>query len=101
MKDNIGVVNVAQLNLVDLAGSERPTHTKATGLRFKEGAHINKSLSVLSLVMKQLSESLEFVNFRDSKLTRILQSSLGGNALTAIICAVTPASLEETHSTLA
>ncbi|GLV46297.1 CENP-meta [Carabus blaptoides fortunei] len=101
VKDNNGVVNVAQLNLVDLAGSERPTVTKATGLRLKEGAHINKSLSVLSLVMKQLSESSDFVNFRDSKLTRILQSSLGGNALTAIICAVTPASLDETHSTLA
>ena len=41
-----------------------------------------------------------FVNYRDSKLTRILQNSLGGNSKTAIICNVTPASLEETHSTL-
>lgn len=102
VKDDKGVVvNVAHLNLVDLAGSERAAQTKATGMRLKEGANINKSLSTLSLVMKQLSESQDYINFRDSKLTRILQHSLGGNALTAIICAVTPAALDETHSTLA
>ena len=90
--------------MVDLAGSERAGQTNATGERFKEGTHINKSLSTLGLVIKQLSESIEtganFANFRDSKLTRLLQASLGGNAMTAIICAVTPAAFEETQCTL-
>ncbi|KAJ2938833.1 hypothetical protein O0L34_g18458 [Tuta absoluta] len=96
-----GCVNVSQLNLVDLAGSERAGQTGATGLRFKEGTHINKSLSSLALVIKQLSEDPnKYANYRDSKLTRILQNSLGGNAKTSIICAITPASVEETISTL-
>ncbi|XP_046741116.1 centromere-associated protein E isoform X2 [Diprion similis] len=95
-----GAIQVSQLNLVDLAGSERVRQTGATGDRFKEGRHINLSLTSLSLVIKQLSESKEYVNFRDSKLTRILQASLGGNAMTTIICAVTPAALEETQCTL-
>lgn len=89
--------------MVDLAGSERARQTGATGERFKEGRHINLSLSTLALVIRQLSESQDcqkFINFRDSKLTRLLQASLGGNAMTAIICAVTPAALEETHCTL-
>lgn len=100
-----GVVHVSQLNLVDLAGSERPKQTGATGDRFNEGKHINLSLSSLALVIMQLSEHQDnpqrFVNFRDSKLTRILRSSLGGNAMTTIICAVTPAAVEETQNTLA
>lgn len=96
-----GAVQVSQLNLVDLAGSERAAQTGATGDRFKEGRHINLSLSSLGLVIKQLSEGQDHVNFRDSKLTRILQTSLGGNAMTTIICAVTPAALEETQCTLA
>ncbi|KAI5643599.1 kinesin motor domain-containing protein [Phthorimaea operculella] len=54
--EETGCVNVSQLNLVDLAGSERAGQTGATGLRFKEGTHINKSLSSLALVIKQLSE---------------------------------------------
>lgn len=61
------------------------------------------SLSTLGLVIKQLSESSDstkYVNFRDSKLTRLLQASLGGNAMTSIICAVTPAAFEETQCTL-
>ncbi|XP_075972662.1 uncharacterized protein LOC142974303 [Anticarsia gemmatalis] len=96
-----GCVNVSQLNLVDLAGSERAGQTGATGIRFKEGTHINKSLSALALVIKQLSEDPnKYANYRDSKLTRILQNSLGGNAKTSIICAVTPAAVEETISTL-
>ncbi|XP_017754603.1 PREDICTED: kinesin-related protein 4-like [Eufriesea mexicana] len=101
--DSDSAIQVSQLNLVDLAGSERARQTGATGERFKEGRHINLSLSTLSLVIMQLSESQDgqkHVNFRDSKLTRLLQSSLGGNAMTAIICAVTPAALEETQCTL-
>ncbi|XP_047364114.1 centromere-associated protein E-like [Vespa velutina] len=98
-----GAIQVSQLNLVDLAGSERAGQTGATGERFKEGRHINMSLSTLGLVIKQLSESQDiqkYVNFRDSKLTRLLQASLGGNAMTAIICTVTPAALEESQCTL-
>ncbi|PSN33912.1 Centromere-associated protein E [Blattella germanica] len=96
-----GVVQVSHLNLVDLAGSERVDQTGARGERLKEGCAINRSLFMLSHVIAQLSEGQDqYVNFRDSKLTRILQSSLGGNALTAIICAVTPAAIEETASTL-
>ncbi|XP_032664688.1 kinesin-related protein 4 [Odontomachus brunneus] len=98
-----GAIQVSQLNMVDLAGSERARQTGATGERFKEGRHINLSLSTLALVIKQLSESQDtqkYINFRDSKLTRLLQTSLGGNAMTAIICAVTPAALDETQCTL-
>ncbi|XP_069689418.1 centromere-associated protein E-like [Periplaneta americana] len=96
-----GAVQVSHLNLVDLAGSERLDQTGAKGDRLKEGCSINRSLFMLSHVISQLSEGQDqYVNFRDSKLTRILQSSLGGNAHTAIICAVTPASVEETASTL-
>ncbi|KAL4702870.1 hypothetical protein ACJJTC_009091 [Scirpophaga incertulas] len=100
-EEETGCVNVSTLNLVDLAGSERSGQTGTTGIRFKEGTHINKSLSNLGLVIKQLSEDPnKFVNYRDSKLTRILQNSLGGNAKTSIICAITPAAVEETISTL-
>ncbi|XP_076278067.1 uncharacterized protein LOC143207979 [Lasioglossum baleicum] len=101
--DSDSVIQVSQLNLVDLAGSERARHTGATGERFKEGLHINLSLSTLGLVIKQLSEYTDgqkYVNFRDSKLTRLLQNSLGGNAMTTIICAVTPAAVDETQCTL-
>ncbi|KAK3914111.1 Centromere-associated protein E [Frankliniella fusca] len=94
-------IQVSHLNLVDLAGSERAGATGAVGDQFKEGCAINKSLFTLGKVISQLSDGdTSFVNFRDSKLTRILQSSLGGNALTAIICAITPAAIDETSSTL-
>ncbi|KAH8242028.1 hypothetical protein KR038_008325 [Drosophila bunnanda] len=90
------------LNLVDLAGSERADQTGATGARLKEGAHINKSLMFLSNVIKNLSENMDnkFISFRDSKLTRILQASLGGNAFTSIICTIKPSIMEESQSTL-
>ena len=95
-----GAVQVSHLNLVDLAGSERLDQAGSKGDRLKEGCSINRSLFMLGHVISQLSEGQDqYVNFRDSKLTRILQSSLGGNAHTAIICAVTPASIEETSST--
>ncbi|KAL6443574.1 hypothetical protein ACFW04_001608 [Cataglyphis niger] len=96
-------IQVSQLNMVDLAGSERARQTGTTGERFKEGRHINLSLSTLALVIKQLSETQDcskYINFRDSKLTRLLQASLGGNAMTAIICTVTPAAFDETQCTL-
>lgn len=98
-------VQISNLNLVDLAGSERADQTRADGDRLKEGGHINKSLLALGNVIRVLSSavdtgSLTFINYRDSKLTRILSASLGGNAMTSIICTVTPAALEETYSTL-
>ncbi|CAL1275131.1 unnamed protein product [Larinioides sclopetarius] len=94
-------VNVSQFNLVDLAGSERARHTGATGTRFKESVKINQSLLSLGQVIRQLSENEnQFISYRDSKLTRILQNSLGGNSLTAIICTVTAACFDETQSTL-
>ncbi len=88
---------------MDLAGSERAGLTGAEGIRLKEGAHINKSLLSLGTVISKLADGQDgHIPYRDSKLTRILQPSLGGNARTAIICTVTPASrfVEETTSTL-
>nr|XP_061836796.1 centromere-associated protein E-like isoform X2 [Nerophis lumbriciformis] len=97
-----GAVIVSHLNLVDLAGSERASQTGAEGARFKEGCNINRSLFTLGQVIKKLSEESQrgFTNYRDSKLTRILQNSLGGNAKTVIICTITAAALDETLSTL-
>uniref|UniRef100_A0A0A9DJE5 Kinesin-like protein n=1 Tax=Arundo donax TaxID=35708 RepID=A0A0A9DJE5_ARUDO len=104
--DSCDAVRVSVLNLVDLAGSERASKTGAEGMRLKEGSHINKSLMTLGTVIKKLSEGVEgqggHVPYRDSKLTRILQPSLGGNANTAIICNITLAQVhaDETKSSL-
>lgn len=104
--DSCDAVRVSVLNLVDLAGSERAAKTGAEGLRLKEGSHINKSLMTLGTVIKKLSEGAEshggHVPYRDSKLTRILQPALGGNANTAIICNITLAQVhaDETKSSL-
>ncbi|XP_028967799.1 centromere-associated protein E [Galendromus occidentalis] len=93
-------VRISQLNLVDLAGSERATHTGATGTRLREGCHINTSLTALGIVIRKLSTGEKHINFRDSKLTRILQNSLGGNSRTAIICNISPSDYETSLSTL-
>ncbi|XP_054341202.1 centromere-associated protein E isoform X2 [Pongo pygmaeus] len=97
-----GSVKVSHLNLVDLAGSERAAQTGAAGVRLKEGCNINRSLFILGQVIKKLSDGQVggFINYRDSKLTRILQNSLGGNAKTRIICTITPVSFDETLTTL-
>ncbi|XP_058150671.1 centromere-associated protein E isoform X2 [Dasypus novemcinctus] len=97
-----GAVKVSHLNLVDLAGSERAAQTGAEGVRLKEGCNINRSLFILGQVIKKLSDGQVggFINYRDSKLTRILQNSLGGNAKTRIICTITPVSFDETLTTL-
>lgn len=89
-----GGVLVGQLSLVDLAGSESVKYTGATGETLEEARKINLSLSVLSRVISSLASKAEntHVSYRDSKLTRILQSSLDGNSRTAIIACVTPAS---------
>mmetsp|Transcript_32099 Transcript_32099/g.39382 ORF Transcript_32099/g.39382 Transcript_32099/m.39382 type:complete len:620 (+) Transcript_32099:280-2139(+) len=101
--DENGAVLIATMNLVDLAGSESVKHTGATGQRQREGGKINQSLLSLSRVISTLASSnKQFINFRDSKLTRLLQSSLSGNALMSIICCATPSCrhIEETRSTL-
>lgn len=95
---------VASLNFVDLAGSERASQTNAEGVRLREGCHINLSLMTLTTVIRKLSVGKRsgHIPYRDSKLTRILQHSLGGNARTAIICTLSPASshVEQSRNTL-
>ncbi|GJT65732.1 kinesin-like protein NACK1 [Tanacetum coccineum] len=95
---------VSSLNLVDLAGSERASQTNADGARLREGCHINLSLMTLTTVIRKLSVGKRsgHIPYRDSKLTRILQHSLGGNARTAIICTLSPASshVEQSRNTL-
>ncbi|XP_062194675.1 kinesin-like protein KIN-7J [Phragmites australis] len=94
---------LACVNFVDLAGSERASQTQSAGMRLKEGSHINRSLLTLGKVIRQLSKGRNgHIPYRDSKLTRILQPSLGGNARTAIICTMSPAHchIEQSRNTL-
>ncbi|OWF43762.1 chromosome-associated kinesin KIF4A-like [Mizuhopecten yessoensis] len=91
--------------LVDLAGSERAKRTQAEGERFKEGININRGLLALGNVISALGEEASKRNhipYRDSKLTRLLQDSLGGNSHTVMIACVSPAdsNMEETLNTL-
>nr|XP_010930730.1 kinesin-like protein KIN-7E, chloroplastic isoform X2 [Elaeis guineensis]XP_010930731.1 kinesin-like protein KIN-7E, chloroplastic isoform X2 [Elaeis guineensis] len=95
-------VRLSQLNLIDLAGSES-SKAETTGLRRKEGSYINKSLLTLGTVISKLTDGkATHIPYRDSKLTRLLQSSLSGHGRISLICTVTPASSnsEETHNTL-
>jgi centromeric protein E len=85
-----GAIRVSSLTLVDLAGSESVKHTGSTGQRAKEGGKINQSLLSLSRVIQSLSQPGSHVNFRDSKLTRLLQPSLSGNAQMSVVCCITP-----------
>ncbi|XP_016116479.1 kinesin-like protein KIF1C [Sinocyclocheilus grahami] len=99
---------VSKVSLVDLAGSERADSSGAKGVRLKEGANINKSLTTLGKVISALAEmqkkekKSEFIPYRDSVLTWILKENLGGNSRTAMIAALSPADInyEETLSTL-
>ncbi|NXS69825.1 KIF19 protein, partial [Pandion haliaetus] len=94
-----------RLFMIDLAGSERAAQTQNHGQRMKEGAHINRSLLALGNCIKALSHqaSTKYINYRDSKLTRLLKDSLGGNSHTVMIAHISPAStaFEESRSTLA
>mmetsp|Transcript_47391 Transcript_47391/g.122601 ORF Transcript_47391/g.122601 Transcript_47391/m.122601 type:complete len:1100 (-) Transcript_47391:1232-4531(-) len=97
----------SKINLVDLAGSERVSGTGASGDRLKEGANINKSLTMLGNVISALAEKSGgkkgvFVPYRNSALTRLLQDALGGNSKTIMIAALSPAHInyDETLSTL-
>ncbi|XAR56946.1 Plus-end-directed kinesin ATPase [Bertholletia excelsa] len=105
-KDSMSHLRFGRLNLVDLAGSERQKSSGAEGDRLKEAANINKSLSTLGLVIMSLVDLAHgkhrHVPYRDSRLTFLLQDSLGGNSKTTIIANVSPStcSANETLSTL-
>ncbi|KAF7836879.1 kinesin-like protein KIN-12C isoform X1 [Senna tora] len=105
-KDSMTHFRFARLNLVDLAGSERQKSSGADSERLKEAANINKSLSTLGLVIMTLVDLTHgkprHVPYRDSRLTFLLQDSLGGNSKTMIIANVSPSicSANETLSTL-
>lgn len=92
----------SKLNIVDLAGSERLKNTGVTDGRVKEGISINAGLAVLGKVISQLSQNHSHISYRDSKLTRILQDSLGGKAITYLIACITtdPHHVSETLNTL-
>ncbi|KAI1084804.1 chromosome-associated kinesin KIF4B [Whalleya microplaca] len=98
------VTTDSKLHFVDLAGSERLKNTGAQGERAREGISINAGLAALGKVISQLSsrQSGSHVSYRDSRLTRLLQDSLGGNAITYMIACVTPAEfhLSETLNTV-
>jgi kinesin family protein 3/17 len=96
-------ITAGKLNLVDLAGSERQSKTGATGDRLKEAQKINLSLSALGNVISALVDGKsQHIPYRDSKLTRLLQDSLGGNTKTVMLAAISPAdyNYDETLSTL-
>ena len=97
------IFKVGKLNLVDLAGSERQSKTQAAGDRLKEANQINLSLSALGNVISALVDGKsKHIPYRTSKLTRLLQDSLGGNTKTVMIAALSPAdyNFDETLSTL-
>lgn len=97
-----GQVRLAKLSMIDLAGSERGAATGCVGMRFTEGANINRSLLALGNCINSLAGGLKHVPYRDSKLTRLLKDSLGGNCQTVMIANVSPSSLtyEDTYNTL-
>ncbi|KAK3265863.1 hypothetical protein CYMTET_25484, partial [Cymbomonas tetramitiformis] len=102
---SIGDSYSAKLQLVDLAGSERAKRTGASGERLNEGIQINKGLLALGNVIQALCDEKKangHVPYRDSKLTRILQDSLGGNSRTVMVACISPAdyNLQETLNTL-
>ncbi|XP_012933053.1 kinesin-like protein KIF18B isoform X2 [Heterocephalus glaber] len=98
-------LRVAKMSLIDLAGSERASSTHAQGERLREGANINRSLLALISVLNALADTKgrrPHVPYRDSKLTRLLKDSLGGNCRTVMIANISPAGLayEDTYNTL-
>ncbi|XP_028298917.1 kinesin-like protein KIF18A isoform X2 [Gouania willdenowi] len=98
-------VCIAKMSLIDLAGSERASATNATGARLREGQNINRSLLALGNVINALANpksKKSHIPYRDSKLTRILKDSLGGNCRTVMIANVSPSSksYDDSHNTL-
>ncbi|XP_039041107.1 kinesin-like protein KIN-12B [Hibiscus syriacus] len=105
--DGVSSFKTSRINLVDLAGSERQKLTGAAGERLKEAGNINRSLSQLGNLINILAEVSQtgksrHIPYRDSKLTFLLQESLGGNAKLAMVCAISPeqSCKSETFSTL-
>ena len=100
--DGNGRIKSGKLNLVDLAGSERVGKTNATGQTFDEGKKINLSLTALGSVIDALSSNRKHIPYKDSKLTRLLADSLGGNTKTVMFANISPASYnyDETLGTL-
>eukprot|EP00808_Paulinella_micropora_P018920 g17645.t1 len=96
------IIKTGNLHLVDLAGSENIGRSGATDMRAAEAGKINRSLLTLGRVITALVEKQKYIPYRDSKLTRLLQESLGGKSKTLIISTISPSadSLEETLSTL-
>ena len=93
--------------MIDLAGSERASRTNNRGIRMIEGANINRSLLALGNCINALHENstksqTNYIPYRDSKLTRLLKDSLGGNCRTVMIANIGPSNLnfEDTHNTL-
>lgn len=99
---DIDVIRISKLNLVDLAGSESAGKSGASGDRQQEASKINKSLLTLGRVINALTETKQHIPYRESKLTRLLQDSLGGRTKTCIIATITTAdlALDETTNTL-
>ncbi|KAG5356449.1 Kinesin heavy chain [Yarrowia sp. B02] len=93
-----GAQKTGQLFLVDLAGSEKVGKTGASGQTLEEAKKINKSLSALGLVINSLTDGSTHIPYRDSKLTRILQESLGGNSRTSLIINCSPAAFNEAET---
>ncbi|CAJ1429021.1 unnamed protein product [Effrenium voratum] len=100
--DIVAHVNLGKLSMIDLAGSERASQTNNKGMRMIEGANINRSLLALGNCITALSSAVAFVPYRDSKMTRLLKDSLGGNCRTVMIANVSPCHInyEDTHNTL-
>ncbi|WFD41764.1 tubulin-dependent ATPase kip3 [Malassezia psittaci] len=107
--DTVEEMCSASLNIIDLAGSERASATNNQGMRMKEGANINRSLLALGSCINALCQTGgsrnvkgRHIPYRNSKLTRLLKFSLGGNCKTVMIVCVSPSSAhyEETHNTL-
>ncbi|XP_037001936.2 kinesin-like protein KIF18A [Artibeus jamaicensis] len=98
-------VRIAKMSLIDLAGSERASATSAKGSRFIEGTNINRSLLALGNVINALADTKrknQHIPYRNSKLTRLLKDSLGGNCQTIMIAAISPSSMsyDDTYNTL-
>ncbi len=100
-------IKTGKLSMIDLAGSERAANTNNRGIRMVEGANINRSLLALGNCINKLSDQIlrgqhVYIPYRDSKLTRLLKDSLGGNCQTVMIANISPssASYEDTHNTL-
>jgi kinesin family protein 18/19 len=95
-------VKIAKLSMIDLAGSEKGAVTGSKGARFREGSNINKSLLALGNCINALADGAKYIPYRNSKLTRLLKDSIGGNCRTVMIANCSPSSqtFEDTFNTL-